>query len=158
MLIYNVSPSDTLLFWKTWLLISQIMLFSSGETHCCKSIELVILKVHRLSQRLFCASVLVTSSLTSRFSYSRCHGDDTRTHLQTVAAFIICHTEADLHADCTCMNEHTHTHITSVFFVRFSFLFPFVLLFVFFFCIFFFLHFILPDIPLVLGVFSSRIL
>lgn len=29
-------------------------------------------------------------------------------NLQIVAAFIICHTEADLHADCTCMNAHTH--------------------------------------------------
>lgn len=37
----------------------------------------------------------------------------TQIYLQTVAAFIICHTEADLHADCTCMNAHTH--ITKVF-------------------------------------------
>lgn len=57
----------------------------------------------------------------------------TENHLQPVAALIICHTEADLHADCTCMNAHTHSHVL---FVLLSFL-----------------RFILPDNPSVLGVF-----
>lgn len=55
----------------------------------------------------------------------------TKNYLQTVAAFIVCHTEADLHADCTCMNAHTHITKVFVFYVLL-----FVLFFFFFtFCI-----------------------
>lgn len=54
-----------------------------------------------------------------------CQSDGT--HTSTVAAFIICHTEADLHADCTCTNKRTHTLTSQVFFVvLFVFLFFFL--------------------------------
>lgn len=106
------------------------------------------------SHRCFCASFLeIVWQWHHPFDaafWTAAVAPTTHNHSQTVAAFIICHTEADLHADCTCMNAHTLT--SQVFLFYYYFRFFVVVLFVFF------LHFVLPGIPLVLGVFSSRIL
>lgn len=85
------------------------------------------------SERRFCASFLETARqrhhpFTRHFKTAAVE-PMTHNHLQTVAAFIVCHTEADLHADCTCMNAHTHSHHKCFFVILFVFFFFFYILY-----------------------------
>lgn len=86
------------------------------------------------SQRWFCASFLETfwQRIHQQVIFNgRCQTDDNP--LPTVAAFIICH-----RGRFACrLHLYECTHISLVFRCHF----------------FFFLHFVLPDVPLVLGVF-----
>lgn len=85
--------------------VRQMLFFSSHGTREGKK------KEHSVPKGVFSLwHYFVTARDTSLIFTTNCCHTAPWNHPQTVAAFIICHAEVNLHADCTRMNAHKHTH------------------------------------------------